>query len=161
MKVVFSSRIEQMWHGGGYSQINAELTILKCALSHGKYLYYHLLSGQDLPIKSQAYIHNFFEGHQGTEFVRFESNVFRYPERVNYYYFLQDALGRKNSLLAKGLKALQMVFGIQRNKNIEFQKGANWLALQTIWQIMLYPKKNGLKKHLVIQRVVMKCFYKR
>lgn len=38
-------------------------------MKHGPYAYYHLLSGQDLPIKSQDYIHQFFEEHQGKEFV--------------------------------------------------------------------------------------------
>ena len=142
--VFFSNRTSVSW--GGYSLINAELTILKCALSHGKYLYYHLLSGQDLPIKSQEYIHNFFEAHQGTEFVRFESNVFRYPERINYYYFLQDALGRKKSLLAKGLKALQMVFGIHRNKNIEFQKGAQWFSITDNLANYVVSKEKWIKK---------------
>lgn len=142
--VFFSDRTCVTW--GGYSQINAELIILKCALSHGKYLYYHLLSGQDLPIKSQEYIHSFFRAHIGTEFVRFESNYFEYPERVRYYYFLQDILGRKISILAKGLKAIQMVFGINRNKNIEFQKGANWFSITDNLAKYVVSKEKWIKK---------------
>ncbi len=44
-------RIKVNW--GGYSQIKAELLLLAKAYSIGGYGYYHLLSGEDLPIKKQ------------------------------------------------------------------------------------------------------------
>lgn len=42
------------------SQIVAELYLFKKAISRQSYFYYHLLSGQDLPLYSQSYIHSFF-----------------------------------------------------------------------------------------------------
>ena len=92
---------------GGYSMINAELQLLKYATLQGNYLYYHLLSGEDLPIKTQDDIHDFFEEHQGKEFVRFECNKFQYYDRVRYYYWFKEIVGRRNNLLTRGLKVIQ------------------------------------------------------
>lgn len=125
--IFFSKRTNVTW--GGYSVINAELILLKCATKNRKYLYYHLLSGQDLPIQTQTDIHNFFESHYGTEFVRFQNNKFKYYDRVKYYYFLQERMGRKSNFVTIGLKAIQMALGVRRNKNILFQKGSNWFSI--------------------------------
>lgn len=51
-------RVKINW--GGYSQIKAELILLKAAV-HNNYSYYHLISGSDLPLFSQDYIHEFFD----------------------------------------------------------------------------------------------------
>ncbi len=64
---VLEQRVDVRW--GNLSQIKAEYVLFEEALKHGPYAYYHLLSGQDLPIKSQDYIHQFFHEHQGKEFV--------------------------------------------------------------------------------------------
>lgn len=42
---------------GGYSQVKAELELMKYAVNKGNYRYFHLLSGQDLPLKTQKFIH--------------------------------------------------------------------------------------------------------
>ena len=45
-----------------YSQVEAEYILLKAALnSDASYSYYHLLSGMDLPIKTQDEIHAYFD----------------------------------------------------------------------------------------------------
>ena len=61
--------IEVYW--GDISQVQVEYLLFETALSHGSYAYYHLLSGTDLPIKSQDYIHAFFQQNAGKEFVGF------------------------------------------------------------------------------------------
>lgn len=45
---------------GDISLVKAEYLLFETALKNGTYVYYHLLSGTDLPIKSQDYIHEFF-----------------------------------------------------------------------------------------------------
>lgn len=118
---------------GGYSQIDAEIALLKYATKHGRYAYYHLLSGQDLPIKDNDYIHKFFDDNSGKEFVQFQSEKFSYDNRIRYYYFFQDMIGRnkKNPLwvLNKLFVKIQKVFRVYRNKGIAFQKGANWFSV--------------------------------
>lgn len=66
-KLVFTNRTKVYW--GDYSQVNAELVLLKTAIGGGRYDYYHLLSGQDLPIKNNSAINAFFEQNNGKEFV--------------------------------------------------------------------------------------------
>ena len=63
---VFTERTDVKW--GSYSQINCEMVLLKEAVKC-EHAYYHLLSGMDLPIKSQDDIHAFFEKYDGLEFV--------------------------------------------------------------------------------------------
>ena len=45
--------------------------LLESAFLSGDYEYFHLLSGQCLPIKSQDYIHSFFIKNKNKEFVDF------------------------------------------------------------------------------------------
>ncbi len=54
----FIERRKVAW--GGYSQIEVEVNLLETAINYKKFDYYHLISGADLPIKSQDYIHTFF-----------------------------------------------------------------------------------------------------
>ena len=133
-----------MW--GGYSQINAELLLLKKATETNQYAYYHLLSGQDLPIKPQSYIHDFFEKNNGLEFVRFEKESFQYQDRIKYYYWLQDKIGRKYKFLTKTLKAIQRVFHVNRNKGTIFQKGSNWFSITDNLARHVVSKEAWIKK---------------
>lgn len=55
--VTLIKRIRINW--GGHSQIECELNLLKASVPN-HYEYYHLLSGLDLPLKTQAEIHSFF-----------------------------------------------------------------------------------------------------
>lgn len=57
--VPHKQRVDVQW--GRCSQIKADITLLEYAHSFGPYAYYHLLSGVDLPIKSNNYIHDFFD----------------------------------------------------------------------------------------------------
>ena len=123
----FIERTNVTW--GGYSQINAELLLLKCAVNAERHSYYHLLSGQDLPIKSQDYIERFFKVHDGIEFIGFDNNKFQYYDRVRYFYPLQEFVGRNNNIVTKGIKYVQKYLGVQRNRGICFQKGANWFSI--------------------------------
>lgn len=73
---------------GGYSLVKAELSVLTAAVNTGKYDYYHLLSDEDFPLKTQNEIHAFFEENAGQEFVSF-NKTFTFDYRVNYYYPFQ------------------------------------------------------------------------
>lgn len=54
----WTRRIRVNW--GGYSLVKAEYVLLSAA-TETPHLYYHLISGADLPIKSQDAIHSFFQ----------------------------------------------------------------------------------------------------
>ncbi|EPZ00792.1 glycosyl transferase [Mannheimia haemolytica D35] len=87
--VNFTDRISVNW--GDYSQIQAEMLLFKKAHRNSSYAYYHLLSGVDLPLVSQDTIHQFFDKHQGKEFLTivskesFERNKIYDRVRIHYW----------------------------------------------------------------------------
>lgn len=145
-KVYHSERSNVTW--GGYSQINSEYLLLKKATSTGKYAYYHLLSGEDLPIKTQDYIHNFFEKNNGKEFVRFENKLFKHDTRVQLYHYFQEKIGRKNRLLIylnRVFLFVQKKLKINRYHNIQFQKGTNWFSITDELARYVVSQENWVK----------------
>ena len=130
----FTKRVEVTW--GGYSQVLSELSLLE-AVAEGGYGYCHFLSGIDLPIKSQDYIHAFFDSLEGKQCVSFE-RIENVLDRVRYYYPFQDAAGRKQGKFPQLLRKLQdflvrlqRKLGFSRIKGREemFYEGANWVSV--------------------------------
>ncbi|MGH2079306.1 beta-1,6-N-acetylglucosaminyltransferase [Aerococcus urinaeequi] len=142
----FTERISVNW--GGYSQIEAELILIEAAITaSNKYEYIHLLSGQDLPIKTQDYIHNFFRKNNGKEFVRFQDEKFQFNDRVRYYHSFQEILPRNSRILNKINSmyiSTQKFIGIKRNKNINFQKGSNWFSITYELGSFIIENKNWI-----------------
>lgn len=114
---------------GGYSIILAELELLKAA-TKTEHAYYHLISGLDLPIKSNEEIHRFFEQNRGREFVEFcpmnRSDAYRariftpFPEGSNF--FLTNGVNH-------WVKGVLKVLKLRRNKDIQFYKGSQWFSI--------------------------------
>lgn len=129
-------RVSVFW--GDVSVVAAEFALMASAYRQGEYAYYHLLSGVDLPLKSQNDIHDFFETHQGKEFIGFydgadlSASLVRKVQR--YHLFAQDFRGSGLVFLAKRIaRALairvQELLGIKRHTNIRFAKGTQWWSL--------------------------------
>ena len=121
---------------GQYSQIQFKLELLKAAVRNGPYSYYHNISGQDFPLKSQDYIHDFFAGNGNHEFLSFE-RIHECKYRYKYYYDFIQGIGRprnkieKMKIYAYG-KLQHILFGIDRtrlNPDIQFKKGGAWFSL--------------------------------
>ena len=55
----FCERVDVRW--GNVSLIQAEMNLFELA-SQVEHAYYHLISGIDLPLHSQNYIHKYFDG---------------------------------------------------------------------------------------------------
>ena len=146
--IYFTKRTSVTW--GGYSQINSELILLETATSHRKYNYYHLLSGQDLPIKSNNEIMDFFKKHQGVEFVAFDKERFDCDDRVRYFYPLQEMVGRnRKSLLGRISSAMtlfQKIVHLKRNAKIQFQKGPNWFSITDDLARYVIEREEWIKK---------------
>ena len=130
-KCVFTERTDVKW--GSYSQIHCEMVLLKEA-TKTEHAYYHLLSGMDLPIKSQDEIHAFFEKYDGLEFVDedlpeiSESALSRVKYNHKFYGKAGSAKDILGALSAKGQKLL----GVDKTKkygDIIFQKGRNWFSI--------------------------------
>lgn len=145
--IFFTKRTNVTW--GGYSQINSELILLEAATMNGYYDYYHLLSGQDIPIKSSDYIKNFFVKNKGKEFISFDKKEFSEYDRVQYFYPLQEVVGRNRKSflgrIAAILTVFQKIFNLKRNYKIEYQKGANWFSITDDFARYVIKKKSWIK----------------
>lgn len=144
----FTERTCVTW--GGYSQINSELLLLEAATSYKKYNYYHLLSGQDLPIKTNDYIKEFFINNQGREFVAFDKKKFDCRDRVQYYYPFQEIVGRNRKSIVGKISSLvifiQKNLHLKRNRGIFFQKGANWFSITDDLAKYVIGRKSWIRK---------------
>lgn len=167
------SPINVSW--GGDNMIECELRLLEAATKQ-KHAYYHLLSGVDLPIKSQDYIHDFFNNNCGKEFIDFDDRAIKsgsFLPRIKYYHFLQNKIGRNAGKLVavyekleNNLLKLQSKFGVDRTKNsdIVFYKGTNWFSITHELAKYLLSCERMIKKYcynsLCADEVFLQTFVK-
>lgn len=147
-KCVFTERTDVKW--GSYSQINCEMLLLKEAVKT-EHAYYHLLSGMDLPIKSQDEIHDFFEKYHGLEFVdedlpEISKNALA---RVKYTHKFYGKAGTVKDLLGAVAVKGQMLLGVDKTKkygNIVFQKGRNWFSITHGLAMLVVEKEQWIQE---------------
>ena len=150
-KVYTFSEFKINW--GSSNQIKCELFLLEKAINTYDYDYYHLLSGSDLPLKSQEEIHLFFAKNKGNEFINFSKprNKFDIIDRVKYYHISDyfDILPYMSFKIMRRLDKYQIVFQkllfINRIKNFDkLYKGANWFSITNELAKSLVAEKNNL-----------------
>lgn len=86
---------------GGTSVLESELHLLRMAVRQSDADYFHLISGQDYPVRPLDHFLAFFERNAGKEYISYlhlphpnwENNTFR---RLQYYYPFDDASGQRN-----------------------------------------------------------------
>ncbi len=141
---ILKNRVDIRW--GDYSMVEAEYALFQEACSRGPYAYYHLLSGVDLPLKSQDYIHRFFEEHSDKEFVgyTFTDMTPETARRMQRWHLFPRHFGRKRngySAVRSVVLRCQELLGIRRNKGICFTKGSQWVSVtQSLAQYFLEQK---------------------
>lgn len=155
-KCYYIKRKNVSW--GGDTQIRCELDLLKSALND-KYDYYHLLSGVDLPIKTQDEIHDFFDLNNGKNYIDLDSDAMKnnnFINRCSQYHFLQNKIGKNKgkiialySLLEKNCISLQKMLGINRIKNIPMKlyKGAQWFSITHEMAKIILSNEKIIKKY--------------
>lgn len=131
-KIKIYKEIDVKW--ADFSQIETEMFLLKKASIEVKYKYYHLISGVDLPLKSQKYIHDFFLKNAGKEFIHFSGEKVnqKTKNRVEYkHMFTKYASFKKNWLLQKFDTVIVYVQKVmrKRNKISNIQYGSNWFSI--------------------------------
>ncbi|MEG1616422.1 MAG: beta-1,6-N-acetylglucosaminyltransferase [Bacteroidales bacterium] len=124
---------------GDISLVKIEYLLFENAYRNGPYAYYHLMSGVDLPLKSQDYIHTFFGTHQGEEFVGFwngKSHDRDLKRKVGRYYLFTERMKDKGTTSHKVrafcrnvVLTLQKVCFYQRSREFEFKKGSQWVSI--------------------------------
>lgn len=152
-KLTFVKRIDVIW--GSFTQIECEMELIRSATNNGEYQYLHLLSGLDLPIKSQDEIHNFFDEYNGKEFldIEIEDNDRHTRARCRYYWLFQkyNARHSKKTIfnLLEGISVrIQRTLKLSRiSDEIEIKKGANWFSITGSFAKYMASLDEKIKKH--------------
>ena len=151
---ILPNRIDVHW--GDYSQIETEMLLFEKA--HGMqmkynlhYQYYHLISEVDIPLKSQDYIHNFFDSHNGKEFLGFfQGNIeTELRKKVQLYHLFPKYFTKSRNINLKTiLRALfcrtQLFVGYKRNNDIDLFRGTNWASVTNDFVEYLLSRKEEI-----------------
>ena len=133
---VLTERIDVRW--GDISVVKAEYALFEEACRHGRYRYYHVLSGVDMPLKSQDDIHCFFEENDGKEFIGYYQGdmTAEIERKVRRWHLFPGSFKEVDGVRAVGKKVLRAGFirlqqrsGYRRNATVEFRKGTQWVSL--------------------------------
>lgn len=153
--------VDVQW--GGVSQVRCELSIFEHAyceslsLEQGGYDYYHLLSGVDLPLKTQDEIHGFFDEHSEYNFIRYDDDYASSENcigRVRYYFFAHDLkiknAKRKRAVIYidKCIRMIQRLIRVNRMRHFPYKLyfGSNWVSIkQEAVKILLDNRDNIYK----------------
>ena len=151
---VLSHRIPVYW--GDISQVEVEYLLFETALKTREYAYFHLLSGVDLPIKSQDYIHDFFHRYQGKEFVGFWNSAYHKKDldRKVYRRYLFTKYFKGGPAVVHGVTAflrnifliLQKITKYRRHQEWTFKKGFNWVSITNEFCAYLVKQKPQVMK---------------
>ena len=156
---ILSHRLDGRW--GDISLMHIEYELYRTAYARGGYDYYHLLSGSDLPIKSQDYIHSFFADQKGKPFISYWN--YGGSAADTYYKVSRYAFGMRletspllrnrylNIAVAKMRRVVSSVlFKLlgEREDSKNFFKGANWSSLPAECVELLLAREKQMMKRL-------------
>lgn len=147
--IILEDRKDVRW--GGFSMVEAEYALFEAASAKGPYQYYHLISGVDLPLKNQDYIHDFFDKNDGKEFIGYTwTDMPRsFSRKMRRWHLFPEDFKSKN-ILKKALRAgfirLQEAFRIERNRTVDFKKGSQWMSVTEGMVKYLLDHKEWVRK---------------
>lgn len=145
---VLPIHIDARW--GDFSLVKIELTLFKEAYTNGPYAYYHLLSGVDLPIKSQDYIHTYCDEHQGQEFIGIASHTTqREIDWRSQHWFIFSRDFQSNNLIKRFIRAIfarLQSFVRYRRTQLEVKKGCQWCSITHDFVGYLLQNANFIRK---------------
>lgn len=152
--VYYVDRIDIKW--GDFSQIKCELILLKHSILKN-YRYYHLISGVDLPLKTNDEIHEFFNSKDGLEFIHFctEKQSIQRKKRVSQYHFMRWNRTRNKyfnyitSRINVILSIVQSKMNFERkwDENMKLQSGANWFSITNELAKYIISKEDWIYKY--------------
>ena len=131
----------QAVHWGGYSIAQAAIDLMNLALKDSDNTYFHLISGEDWPLKPLDQIYNFYEGND-----KIYMNYWRMLDKIKThepqiwwikYYFHYDQMNRRSTFGKIYHRLLLAVSGMLRiNKLKKYQldedqmyAGQNWVDI--------------------------------
>jgi hypothetical protein len=138
--------IDARW--GDYSLVEVELLLFKWAYNEGPYGYYHLLSGVDLPIKSQDYIHRFCDEHQGMEFIGIAQHASQreLDWRTQHWFIYPRDFQSKNifkKIIRAAFARIQSLMRYRRT-SLQVKKGSQWCSVTHNFVEYVLQKENQI-----------------
>lgn len=145
-KLVFTKRFNIKW--GSFEMVKCELEMLKTALNEQKFEYIHLLSGCDIPLKSQEKIYAFFDRYSGREFVSVSDKQLNFSQlsRVKFYHFFAGRRNLFNRICTKSESLIQNKLGVNRLKDLEVYRGAQWFSITFEFAEYIVSEKDFIYK---------------
>ena len=145
---ILKNRVRVLW--GDFSMVEAEERLFEAAVANGPYSYYHLLSGVDLPIKSQDQIHDYFQRNAGKEFISFmDVSKAEIDYRMRYVHLFPKGFRRNPSFLYRlrgGIVLLQRGLLLKRNRKVDLYKGSQWMSVTENMARLFIESKAWIKK---------------
>lgn len=125
------NRIDGRW--GDFSLVEIEFALIRAAVQLGQYSHFHLLSGVDLPVKSQVFIHDYCNAHPQTLFIGYAQNVTNSELAWrSQHRFLYSRSFKSGSTIKKITRALiariQSLFKYTRYP-LTVKKGSQWWSI--------------------------------
>lgn len=138
--------IDARW--GDYSLVEVELLLFKWAYNEGPYGYYHLLSGVDLPIKSQDYIHRFCDEHQGMEFIGIAQHASQreLDWRTQHWFIYPRDFQSKNifkKIIRAAFARIQSLMRYRRT-SLQVKKSSQWCSVTHNFVEYVLQKENQI-----------------
>lgn len=134
-----------------YSQANVEIRLMEKANNNNKYLYYHLLSGNDMPLVNQDIIHSEMKKDTTIEYISMGGDTHKWNKY--YYLFTETPLYRTNKIL-KGISRIalilpQRLLKIDRWKNTGYTPkwAYTWFSLTNKCVEYILENEGFIKKH--------------
>jgi len=145
---MMDKRMDIRW--GDYSMVEAEYALLETAVAHGPYAYYHLLSGVDLPLKSQDTIHAFCAAHPGKEYIGYSVvDPAELERKMQRWHLFPRHFSRKQtvwSVVRSACLRLQDGLHVKRNRDVVFRKGSQWVSITEEMARFALVKKAWVRK---------------
>lgn len=148
-------RVAIRW--GDMGIVTATLKLMSIALQNGTFDYIALLSGQDFPIKSNAYIKDFLQLHSGANYIDIstESDSYykRMLKRVALYYpkwmlsgsFFAKAAKKLYCVITGGWNHTFRLFRRELPCGLTFAYGSSWWVLtgESVKWMLSFVKDHG------------------
>ena len=144
---VLENRVMVNW--AGFSMVEAEYRLFKAAYDNGPYEYYHLLSGSDLPIKSQDYIHEKCAEMRGTEFIAFaDAPQSEIDYRVQHFFLFPEKF-KGAGIVKKAIRSVCLIvqdLDGYRRTDVTVKKGSQWCSVTQAFVEYLISQENEVYK---------------
>lgn len=144
-----ANRIDGRW--GDFSLVEIEFALIRAAVQLGQYSHLHLLSGVDLPVKSQDFIHDYCQANPNTLFIGYAQNVtereisWRSQHRFLFSRNFQTAFALKKIIRAL-VARIQSLFKYTRYP-LTVKKGSQWWSITSDFAKYLLDNEQQIRHY--------------